>query len=228
MNNNKIYALQIAPEYQESPLVWDMYNLRGTYWEDIEISGNRDFRDHVSEEFETACCVCDSWDFSNALDELWYGESDVYNTLRDVLDDFLPREKPYTDAEENRLKRIIKAYHARALSDDEYFLEILSLVKGERYIKWCTRGCTQSDWQYIYFPADKYSDEDIKIFEVEYFNTGTEWTIHDEETPPENPDDICGYSIYCHGWNNEQIKQEIADAAGGDPADVVFYEFSKW
>ena len=228
MNNNKIYALQIAPEYQESPLVWDMYNLRGTYWEDIEISGNRDFRDHVSEEFETACCVCDSWDFSNALDELWYGESDVYNTLRDVLDDFLPREKPYTDAEENRLKRIIKAYHARALSDDEYFLEILSLVKGERYIKWCIRGCTQSDWQYIYFPADKYSDEDIKIFEVEYFNTGTEWTIHDEETPPENPDDICGYSIYCHGWNNEQIKQEIADAAGGDPADVVFYEFSKW
>lgn len=228
MNNNKIYARQVAPEYQESPLALDNYNLEYTYWEDIELSGNSDFRDHISEEFETACRVCDSWDFSNAIEEVYAGESDVYNTLRDVLNDFLPREKLYTDTEENRLKRIIKAYRSRALSDNEYFLEILSLIKGTRYIRATIRGCVQRDWNYIYYPVDKYADEDIKIFECEYFNTGSEWIIHDEETPPESPDDISGYSIYCYGWNNEQIKQEIADAAGGDPANVVLYEFSKW
>ena len=47
-----------------------------------------------------------------AIEEAWNGESDCYNTIRDVLNDFMPREKPYTDKEENRVKRIIKAYKA--------------------------------------------------------------------------------------------------------------------
>jgi hypothetical protein len=63
---------------------------------------------------------------------------------------------------------------------------------------------------------------------MEYFNTGSEWIIHDEESEPETVKDISGYSVYCYSWNTDGIKKEIADAAGSDPDDVILYEFDKY
>ena len=151
MNSKKVYAVQIAPEYQVSPLFCN-WEIDMGVWPYIEISGNRDFHECISPEFERAKRAADYWGFETAIEEVWNGESDCYNTICDVLNDYLPREQPYTDTEENRVKRIIKAYRNRAISDDEYFLEILSLAHGKRYTKTCIRGCSTYSEQLYKWP----------------------------------------------------------------------------
>lgn len=42
---------------------------------------------------------------------------------------------------------------------------------------------------------------------------------------PETPENISGYSFYCIGWNNEQIKNEIADVTGAKPEEIKLFEF---
>lgn len=76
---------------------------------------------------------------------------------------------------------------------------------------------------------EEWSREALEVFETEYFNTGSEWIIHDEDGEPESPEEVTGYSVYCVGWNDEQIKRELADAAGeSDPAAVVLFKFTGW
>ena len=64
------------------------------------------------------------------------------------------------------------------------------------------------------------------MLEVDYFNLGTEWIIHDESSEPETPDEISGYSVYCYGWNADQIRAELANVAEVDPDAVIMYEYA--
>ena len=112
--------------------------------------------------------------------------------------------------------------------DEKSILRALHLVTGRRYEKRTIRGSCQGDWQNIYYPVADYTREALDILETEYFNTGTEWIIHDGDSIPENPDDIDGFSIYCHGWSDEQIRTEIADAYGTQGAEVIRYKFTGW
>lgn len=41
--------------------------------------------------------------------------------------------------------------------------------------------------------------------------------VYAKQVPPEN---INGYSVYCIGWNNEQIKNEIAEVTGAKPEEI--------
>lgn len=67
--------------------------------------------------------------------------------------------------------------------------------------------------------------EALSTFEAEYFNTGTEWIVHDGDSLPESPEDINGYFVYCTSWNEDGIANEIADSAGGRPEDVKLWAF---
>ena len=58
-----------------------------------------------------------------------------------------------------------------------------------------------------------------------YFNTGSEWIIHDEDNTPEGPEDINGYCVYCTAWNEEGIKRELAEAAEVKPEEIIMYAF---
>ena len=111
---------------------------------------------------------------------------------------------------------------------EKRILRALHLVTGERYERRTIRGSCQGDWQNVYYPVSRYTDADLDILETEYFNTGTEWIIHDGDGAPENPDEIDGFSCYCHGWSDEQIKTEISEIYGQPGAEVVLYEFTGW
>ena len=74
----------------------------------------------------------------------------------------------------------------------------------------------------MFYPVDEYSNDDIRTFEAYYFNTGSEWIIHDSDSIPENANDIDGYSMYCVTYD---AQKEIAAAEGVNPEDVVLYEY---
>ena len=63
---------------------------------------------------------------------------------------------------------------------------------------------------------DEYGIEYRREIETEYFNTGDEWKIDD------NGDT---FTVYTHSWRDDEKRQEIADAVGCDPSDVILYAF---
>lgn len=44
-------------------------------------------------------------------------------------------------------------------------------------------------------------------------------------TETQSPEDIDSYSVYCHAWNADGIKQELADVTGQSVSDIVLYTF---
>jgi hypothetical protein len=65
---------------------------------------------------------------------------------------------------------------------------------------------------------DEYTKYDREIIETEYFNTGDEWRITDDDG-----DDVL--FVYTHSWCDDEKRREIADAVGYDPSDVILYAF---
>lgn len=215
----KIYAKQVPPEYQESPLF-----LGDEFWpENVHVFGNRNYKEHGN-YYKTVEYINN---LSQDIDDIrsgcgWYtGES-----LESLLQDYFPRKTPYTRAERLRvLDLVMEFFNAREYSAEERaaVLAFMELRDGIKYASAEIRGCCQGDWQNIVYPAE-YGRKWLECFESEYFNTGSEWIIHDGNAEPDGPEDISGFSVYCHGWRIEDIKKEIAEAAGDPGAEVVLYQ----
>ena len=214
-----IYARQVPPEYQESPLFWDT---------DInaEIFGNShhkgitsDLFDRLPAALENLSCVWDNMRAGEYDGAIWADE------LRDLVP---PQGRPDYTREERRdaWPSLLHQYeHSNFRYMNSIYCAALHLITGRAWDVCTLRGCCQGDWQYCIYPADDWDGASLERLESEYFNTGTEWIIHDDENTPDGPEDINGFSIYCTGWNDDQIRKEIADAAGGLPEAVKLYKF---
>lgn len=216
---SKVYARQVPPEYQESPLFY------GDWDENVFVFGNRHYNEH-NERLEDIRGSLDA--IACALDDMrggygWH-KDDNLNTL---LQDYFPRENPYTRAERLQFVQLANAYCGSSSDEIRILRAALELVTGQEWSAATIRGCCQGDWQNVIYPAT-YGPEWLEAFEAEYFNTGTEWTIHDDETPPECPESVTGYNVYCLGWNSEKIRAEIAEYENVSPDDVILYEFTGW
>lgn len=219
-----IYAKQVPPEYQESPLFWDDATTEG-----IELFGNRSYIRRTSALFDRLPDVLDEltdiWiDFSSNQRPAWY------DSWADALADLAAPEgrTEYTREErKSTWPALLTAWENHNGNDEnKLFCRALELITGRAW-DYCTlRGCCQGDWQDCIYPADDWDGDALERLEAEYFNTGTEWIVHDESDAPDGPEDINGFSVYCTAWNSDGIRQEIADAAGGKPEDVKLYEFT--
>lgn len=215
----RIYAKQVPPEYQESPLFMDEWP------ENVFTFGNRDYNAHaerledIRRSLETA---------AEEFERLQAGDFSCYvggYSFKEILFNYLPRDdgREYTRAERLKMVQLVNNYCDCSSSDEnEILCDVLELITGNKYDYATIRGCCQGDWQEIIYPAG-YGREWLDAFECEYFNTGAEWRI--SENDPENDDN---YYMYTHAWRIDDIRAEIAAAAGVDPCDVVLYEFTGW
>ena len=215
----KIYARQVPPEYQESPL-----QMCDEWPENVYVFGNRQF----IERAEGLQGIRDALEeLAETWDDLQDGRHRYAWSWIEALDDLLPpgdTRKKYTRAERLELAKLAEEYaHSYFWNDAEIrvILRVLEIVRGEEYTAATLRGCCQGDWQNIIYPAS-YGDAFRDAFETEYFNTGTEWIIHDGDDAPEDPEEIDGYAMYCYSYDP---RAEIAAETGTDPADVILYEF---
>lgn len=218
---SKIYARQIAPEYQESPL----YLGEEFFPEDVSIFGNRHYKGHKTELLERLPGILD--ELGTVWDNMQIGYHEG-GTWAQELDEIAPpvNREPYTREERRDAWPHIMRNYVDERQTNEFFCLALDLITGRRWDCCTLRGCCQSDWQYCIYPADDWDGDSLERLEAEYFNTGSEWIIHDGQEAPESPEDIDGYSVYCTGWNDDLIRKEIAEAAGGKPEDVKLYKFS--
>ena len=220
----KIYAKQIAPEYQESPFFSfgpeEMYP-------GVIFKGNRHFNSHTTPEFDAIRDGLDGLTShidtdGNFIRGYWY--ENITEAVNDIMP--APLHKARYSTREIKAWREIAAEWYITTNENGLLCRALQLVTGKAYANATIRGCVQGDWQEILYPCDEYNGNAIESLEVDYFNMGTEWIIHDESSTPDGPEDISGYSVYCYGWNTDQIRAELADAAGVDPDAVTMYEYA--
>lgn len=195
-----IKAVQIDPAYQDPCL--DDY-----VFDDISVFGNRHFNEHLQPVVEMV------------RDAVKYGEliSDInnlqhwtcpYMTATEAINDIIPAEKKNGKGYSTRDIHAIKAILGNPqLDDEDVITALLSIVTGTEWEYKCIRGCCQGDWNYAYYRKEDFPNG-IDEFEVEYFNTGSEWLVDDE------------LSVYCHSWRDEDIATEIADAYGCAAGDI--------
>ena len=219
----KIYARQVNPECQESPLF-----LFEEFPEDIAVFGNRDFKEHIPEVVQRVRDVLNAGELSEVLKNVTKWKQ-WYKNITEVIADYLPPKsgRKYSTRSIHALKIAVQDYAEafRSTEKDSAFLRVLDVVTGKKWDCKDIRGCVQREWNRIFYPVDNWSPEALQAFEREYFNTGTEWIIHDGDEKPESPEDISGYSFYSTAWDTEGIRREIADKAGATPADVVLFEY---
>ena len=229
MERKTIYAMQINPEYQESPLSVDNFDIESAY-PGIAVFGNRDYTDHIPENVQRVLDVLNDGELADILDSfnrrLRDYNTEVYQNVSEAIMDYLPPEhkKRYSTKEISILNNDISWFGMYSADDEMIIVRVLSIVTGRKYERSTIRGCCQGEWQNVLYPSDVYSDETIEYLEKDYFNTGSEWIIHDEDFIPECAEDISGYSVYCYSWLLECIADEIMNAAGADDSyDIVMY-----
>lgn len=220
----KIYARQVNPEYQESPLFMG----DESFPENIAVFGNCDFKEHIPEVVRRVRDVLNADELSEVLENVTKWKQ-WYKNITEVISDYLPPESghKYTSRSIHALKIAVQDYAeaCRSTEEDSAFLRVLDVVTGKKWACKDISGCVQCEWNRVFYPVAQWSPEALQGFECEYFNTGTEWIIHDGDENPESPEDISGYSFYATAWDTEGIRKAIADEAGATPADVVLFEY---
>lgn len=221
-----IYAKQVDYQYQESPLSVFGYDTEKE-WPEIAIYGNRAFCDHIPGNIERVMNVLNDGELCDILDSfnrrLRDYNTEVYKNVSEAVYDFLPPEhKPrYSTREIHALNDLVCSYGINSCDDDAILLSVMDIVTGRKWNSTTIHGSCQGDWQSVLYPSDVYSDETIEYLEKDYFNTGSEWIIHDEESIPESAEDISGYSLYCYSWDIDGIADEILSAACGNDTDNI-------
>ena len=162
--------------------------------EGVEICGNKNYIRHTSATFD------------EVLECLEYGD----------FSDF-----EFTGYKAERLEELCNKYGTRGADDEGIIAEALSIVTGQKWEYKQISGCCKSDWNYIYYRPEEWTEKALEYFEIEYFNTGKEWRLEDEEG-----DDMG--SVYTHEWNDDEKKREIAENIGVDSDEVTLYLFDGW
>lgn len=222
----KIYARQIMPEFQDSRIFDD----DGNGVEYINVWGNKDYQSRTSSVFDRVKECLDAGELAEDIEAVMEkNPSAIYGNITEAINNQLWRDdrKPYSTRQIGKLKQLVLRYsECRSSEEDQILVDVLSIVTGEEWDYRNIHGCCQSEWNTVYYPVKYWTKESLDAFETMYFNTGSEWIVHEGDTEPTSPEEIDGCAYYCVSWNDEGIKKELAEAAGGNVEDVVLYKYS--
>jgi hypothetical protein len=220
----KIYAKQVAPEMQESPLFL-FSDLAECVPAGVYVFGNRDYKGVNAAAIDELQNVL--YDAAEDLKSMTRGEYPGPRTKNDfyaLLWYHFPTEngRKYSRADRLKWRDLLLDFDAGAVTEDDATRAALELITGDEYDDATIRGCCQGDWMRVLYPA-ALGREWLDIFECEYFNTGDEWRLSFDD-----PDGDENEYIYTHSWNDDEKRAEIAREYGAQPGDVVLYAFDGW
>lgn len=181
---------------------------------DFVITGNRDFYGHCENTiFENIVKALDNCDIIKELDIFDTDKEDsIYTSHADIYSDFF--NSNIDDVKARALDCALDKYYNRQ-TEDCGLCEVLTILTGHKWEYNCIRGCSQGDWNNIYYNADVLTDDDIEKIGIDYFNIGNGWMIS------ETKDFEDAFYMYTYSWNDEGIKAEIADAVDYEDAEIL-------
>ena len=218
--SKKIYVRQIEPGNQESPVMQEGKNWQGTWLEDLVVAGNPCFREHTIPEY-------DLWEEKKY--ELREELKERPDCMIEILEDLELTTRDQLDAQIfswlSLKKDILDGVRFNQYSEN-LTANVLTIMTGKPYSCTMIHGCVQAEWNVLYYPTDAWGREAVRDFEAQYFNTGSEWLVHEEAYEPEDPSEISGSTVYItNDWNDEEIKKSLSEVLGCDPAELVIYKF---
>ena len=201
-----IIAKQVPWDIQDSNWEAGMY----PGWEFV---GNRQYEKHVSEGYE-------NW--------MKHGDDIIDECIADGFDNLKKAVFYYLgctikdEDERQEWERIVSSVgeHNKCYDSEDIIARVLSLIHHKPYIHTTIRGNCQSDWQGVYLPENE--EHLLCACESEYFNTGTEWDVYQNEEDYENGE--IDFGIYV--IEGDESKKTIADACGVSPDEVKLIEFA--
>lgn len=226
----KIVAMQVNPEYRESPLDWDEM-----FPNNVAVLGNDGMKERIPERCAKALEVLRNDSFWGDIDD---PERAEYTDAADVLGDWLPRENGAAYNADECCAFAERLLRGDLDDDADALAALMSLTEGKPWKSRTIRGTCQSDWNEIAYPVDEWPDEALSAFECEYWNTGDEWEVFEidaaelekidlEDVTRDELEEACEMPCctYTHEWDDEKIKIEIAEAFDAALEDVVLLKF---
>lgn len=218
----KIIARQIPPEKQTSPLFF-------YFPENICVYGNRHYNEHLTEDFKNVKGVLENGELINFLED----EEELncyYSSETEVICDYPPpaiNRPEYSAKEIEELKELVLSFEKQGADENIIFSDILSIVTGEKWEYTTITGDYQDEWQKVIYPA-KWGNTGLRNFEIEYFNTGSQWNLEIFEGDEDTAEPTETTTIYCHEWNNEKIKEETAEDIECQTEDIKMLAFDSY
>ncbi|MGF7010658.1 hypothetical protein M2146_001182 [Lachnospiraceae bacterium PF1-22] len=214
----KLYAKQVPRKEQEA-----LFPLGSIFYKNVTLIGNHDLIGQETDAyFNFVQYAADAQETIETLDN---DDVDWYESISDCLQDLFPPEHKdsYTEEEVQEWKKILQKYivESKSMEDDyELVCKALKLITGIPYYFAKLRGKTESDWQGCYYPEGK----DPGALEINYFNMGTEWIVHEDDIIPKSPEDINGASYYCF----EDPRETFAKIFKMNKSNIILYGFKKY
>lgn len=230
----KYIAKQIDPEIQTSPMFYtgsiDMES-----WPDISLFGNRQYKGYMTPVFEEIMRSIDEA-HSELIDTDADPETAWYHNEREVVEDYFPSGKPYTDKQIEEIADLVRdwGYDLRTYDEHRILSLLVESITGKPHDISRLTGCCQGDVIYACYPSDEYDRHSIDCLESEYFNLGTEWQISFEPVEINDPNDpaemldYCKHADlvchYCYGSSTEEMRKEIAEAMDIPADELILLE----
>lgn len=223
----KFYARQIEPQFQDSRIFED--DGMGTDY--INVCGNRNYESCTSNVFDRVKECLDAGELATEFEYIakksMYAS---YDTITEAINNWSYHDggKTYNTRQVGKLKQLVLKYSdCKSNEEDQILVDVLSIVTGEEWAYKQIHGCCQGEWNNVYYPIQYWTKESLEAFETMYFNTGSEWIVHEGDIEPASLEEIDGCSYYCVAWNDEGIKRELAEAVGVEtPEDIILYKYT--
>ncbi len=222
-----IYARQCDPRYQESPIFSP-----NCFPDNIAVFGNRDYWEHIPEVVKRVYEVLEEEDLDDAICDITKHRGgywcDYYKNVTEVINDLLPSENgKYSNRDIHAIKMYVNRYpESRGFEKENILCSVLGIVTKKVWKHKTISGTMQCEWNEVYYPADEWSDKDLRDFEVMYFDYGSEWCIYNGDDEPETPEDIDGSWLYCCSLTEDGIRREIAEFCEAPESEVVMYRYA--
>lgn len=131
------------------------------------------------------------------------------------------------------LDHLADLYYKGKDKTQEYTCLILQAITGKVYDYTCINGVCQGDWQYVLYPTEDWSIDQIRDFGARYFNTGTEWfCVEATNVDSDDPKDIFasddGFYHYSTEWDSDKIRKELANNVGCRPDELKMFPFKTY
>lgn len=220
----KLYARQIS---DTSTLPAFDYNL----YPHAIFDGNPDYRSVMSKHFKYIKLNFD--EIAEIADCIRNGGKTFYPDFGEACADLLPREESYSITEVGLIEDVMHAWSLGILFREDCYSHLLTIMEHTSYVWKQINGCTQSEWQTVYYPKNYYDEAALMALEREYFNLGTAWEVIEDFSSTLEINDASLFDgfeseivaqLSDDSWNDyTEIKQELAQFYGYSPEEIRLF-----
>lgn len=216
MKKYKYIATEKSPEYRDNEYELENYNEM-----DFAVFGNIRLKEISTDEIDKIRETLHTIDFEDYFNNI---PDNVYTSKKEILSDFFP-EYNIPDEKIEVLSEYIVKYIQTYKLNEYHLCKILSILTGKEWDHTTLTGCTQGEYNTMYYPISEWKKEDIERFEIVYWNMGRQWEVESYENDIFTCYTTVDFTCYTTVEDNEKLKTELCNICGCEPEELLIKKF---